>query len=456
MIGEEIFFSPDLVLKILSYDSRLQKVYFKQKNKELISSSTTQTFLNFDNKKIKHHFDKLLFKYEIGEVLKDKNRELLILDRFKYGHKKFYKVKCCICNYSEVIDELTLKEHDYSCSCCYGKKVVVGVNDIPTTAPWMVDYFQGGYEEASLYTSGSSAEIFFKCPYCNKIKETATKISVLSSNKRLNCSCMDYISYPEKFMRNFLADNNIDYMYQIGKNHFSWCKKYIYDFYIPSHNLIIETHGAQHYDKAFRKITVEEQKEIDKEKQSLAEENGFIYMCIDCKKSDSDYIYQNIKNSQLMLLLKIDETNIDIKELDSKCRKNILKEICAYYNQNIVMPQELADKYKLDITTIYKYLHIGTKIGWCNYNSKENLKKGMSKTHRIMTNAKKLVYGDILVFNNNQLIGKFNNQYDTAKELNKIGITISVSSVGQALKRENHKSKGLLFYYENEITEKKG
>ena len=38
------------------------------------------------------------------------------------------------------------------CACCSNSVVVEGINDIPTTAPWMVDYFPGGYEEAKRYT----------------------------------------------------------------------------------------------------------------------------------------------------------------------------------------------------------------------------------------------------------------------------------------------------------------
>lgn len=278
MIGEEIIFDTNIILRILSYDARLQKVYFKQKDTGVVSSNTTKRFLEFNRERIIKHFEKIQFKYEVGEIIKDEKRQLLILDKFKCEHKKYYKVKCMICNYNDIVEEYSLKEHKYSCSCCHGKRIVEGVNDIATTDPWMISYFQGGIEEARLYTIGSSAEIYFKCPYCNQVKENAIKISSLSARKKLNCVCMDYISYPEKFMRNFLSSNNVDYMYQVGKSYFQWCKNYIYDFYIPSKNIIIETHGEQHYTHTFGKITLEEQKRIDEEKQLLAENNGFIYI----------------------------------------------------------------------------------------------------------------------------------------------------------------------------------
>ena len=55
--------------------------------------------------------------------------------------------------------------------CCRNPQIVVkGINDIPTTAPWMIPYFQGGYEEAKLYTFSSSYKINPICPDCGNIK----------------------------------------------------------------------------------------------------------------------------------------------------------------------------------------------------------------------------------------------------------------------------------------------
>ncbi len=97
-------------------------------------------------------------------------------------------------------------------------------------------------------------------------------------------------------------------------------------------------------------------------------------------------------------------------------------------------------------------MKIGTQINWGKYDPKQNLKNGQIKTVKILTNKKRIIYGNILAFDTNErLIGEFETQYDAAKKLNSTGIKISVSSIGQALKRDNHKSKNLYFYYKNEI-----
>lgn len=44
-------------------------------------------------------------------------------------------------------------------------KPIVRVNDIPTTSPWMIPYFQGGEEEAKKYKNQSHQKITPICPY---------------------------------------------------------------------------------------------------------------------------------------------------------------------------------------------------------------------------------------------------------------------------------------------------
>lgn len=57
------------------------------------------------------------------------------------------------------------------CSVCSRKKWVQGYTDIPSVAPWMVDYFQGGYDEAKMYTVSSTQKIKPMCPICGRIKK---------------------------------------------------------------------------------------------------------------------------------------------------------------------------------------------------------------------------------------------------------------------------------------------
>lgn len=346
----------------------------------------------------------------------------------------------------------------YSCSCCSGKVVVRGINDISTTDYWMVKYFIFGEEEASLYTANSSCKLYFKCPFCGKIQDKPISIGQLKSNKKLMCDCSDKISYPEKFFREIFNDKSIEYIYQTNNNILHWSKSYKYDFYLPKYNLIIETHGEQHYkENNFFKKTLDSQKKTDKEKKNLALQNGIShYFEIDCSKSDKEYIINSINNSGLLEILKIDISENEYSKYDECSHKNIVKEVCSFYSKNnISTPEELSPLFKLHKSTIYKYLLIGNKYDWCNYNPKNNLVNGALKTNEIRTNKKHKYYGDIIVFNENDLeICRGKSFYEVKRKLNNLNIDISVPSIGNALKKSTHKSKNLYFYYQKDLKNK--
>lgn len=335
--------------------------------------------------------------------------------------------------------------------------MIIGTNDITVSAPWMIPYFQGGYEEAQQYRPQSSCKVYFKCPYCEKIMEKSMSIYDLYRRKNISCTCSDNISYPEKFFRNLLDEMGIDYIYQLSKSNdgYSWCQNYRYDFYLPCKDMIIETNGEQHYKNAFNK-DVSTQENIDLIKKELAIKNGVkYYVELDCRKSDKDYIYKSIIESGIIDILKINIEDINWYNIEQKSRKNILKEVCVYFNENVnASTDEIATKFHLDNTTVWKYLNIGNKLNWCEYSSILALKRGQRKTKEMVNQRRIELYGEILVFDKEkQLIGKYKNQYEVVRELKKQNIVISVSSVGQALKKETHFSKGLYFIYENEIKE---
>lgn len=128
------------------------------------------------------------FKIEIGAKFKDDKRNFTIIDR-EYRqttkeNEKWYKYKCNNCGWDEGwIIEHALQRGN-GCSCCShsSKTVVEGINDIPTTAPWMVKFFQGGYDEAKLYSRQSSKKIFPICPDCDRIKDKSMNISDINKN----------------------------------------------------------------------------------------------------------------------------------------------------------------------------------------------------------------------------------------------------------------------------------
>lgn len=89
------------------------------------------------------------FIYEKGQIINDNNRNFTIIDRFinerisknKIIRTHAYKCKCNICNHISIKMESDIL-CGKGCPCCAGKTVVEGINDIPTTASWMIQFFK--------------------------------------------------------------------------------------------------------------------------------------------------------------------------------------------------------------------------------------------------------------------------------------------------------------------------
>lgn len=372
------------------------------------------------------------FIYKIGDKIQDANRSLVVVDQFYYNKQFLYRLKCLKCGYIGVASNYDVVNHKYSCSCCYGKVVVVGINDIATTDPWMIEYFQNGKEEAQLYTHGSSAQIYFKCPSCNKISEKPRPIYWLYESHSLPCDCNDNISYPEKCMRSILEQLKIEYIYQLSKCTFTWCQKYRYDFYLPKYNMIIETHGMQHYDEHKTMFRNRNQKQIDNQKKQLALSHGIkYYIELDCSKSDINYIKNSIETNLDMIKQIPQIFKINWDEIEKNARKNIIKEVCNYY-ENEKHINTLAKIFHIDNTTVYKYLKIGTNIGWCNYPIRQRTRYKIQNDERIY------------IYKNNQLIGSARNAYHAKDICEEQGIRISVHSIYNAINYQRT-SKGLVF-----------
>ena len=115
------------------------------------------------------------FKYDIGQIINVRNGNIKILNRYiekeNNRNRKYYDYVCLECNEINChIREQTFDKKD-GCPVCAGRKLVIGKNDIPTTAPWMIDFFQGGFDEAKQYTKCSTKKIYPICPICKKKEE---------------------------------------------------------------------------------------------------------------------------------------------------------------------------------------------------------------------------------------------------------------------------------------------
>lgn len=433
--------------KIISVDFKSQRLYILYENSYISISSD-----DFKNGKMDFILkNERVFKYNINDILKDDRRDLIIIDRFYYK-TKLYKVKCNKCGYEKVVSESELDniKHTYICACCSSKIVVPGINDIPTTDPWMIPYFQGGEEEARLYMHSSSAKLYLRCPFCGKITDKAISISSLYNSHGIACTCKDNISYPEKVMLYILNSLNINYIYQANKDILPWAENFRYDFFLKEKNTIIETHGEQHYKNENCLYNKQNKiKEADDKKRNLAKLNKIKYIELNCSKSDINFIKNNILNSELFKLLELDKFDIDWDKCDSYGRKNLIYEVCLFFNNNTSLTvDELSEHFKLERSTIIKYLHIGTNLSWCNYDSKEKLRVGQKKTADIMNQRRVEKNGFIYIYDNDQLICKTCNGHEASRICKEKGYNISPGFICYILRNPNkNMGKGLLITY---------
>ena len=313
--------------------------------------------------------------YNIGEEIIDERRNLIITNRSKVKgyiksspntNIKVYTCLCLKCGDNNVkISESHLKE-GRGCPTCRGLKIVKGINDIPTTAPWMVDYFQGGYEEASKYTNNSNKKIYPKCPYCGRISLKQYKINKIFTRHGFSCNCSDGISYPEKFISEFLNELNIDYISQASTNVLKWLNINIrYDFYIPDKNIIIEANGKQHYEyNNWTGKTLKQEQENDRMKKELALHNGVkYYIQLDCRESNKEYIKKSILNSELSKIYDLRDINWDKCEI--RALGNTTKEICEFYSYVSKDIKTISQRFKKGHNAIVRQLKAGNEYGWC-------------------------------------------------------------------------------------------
>lgn len=330
------------------------------------------------------------FKYNIGEHIISYNRDLTIINR-EYRHKikttkgksynaneKWYQYKCNICGNTDWISEYCLgdKMHIGCNACCNPpRKIVMGINDISTVAPWMNKYF---LNQNDIYTHSPCSTAYVKmiCPDC---KTTYKKqIVALYANHKLSCICQDSMSYPNKFMYSLLKQLNLDF--EIEKE-FDWSKNKKYDNYIKFNGLhiITEQHGIQHYKEISnfsRTRTLKDEQANDNLKYHLAKSNGIdYYFAIDCSKSNVEYIKKSIIDSGLLNILNVKEEEINWNECDMFATSNIDKMICEYKQTHSTETlREIAQKFNTSYVEVLRAIKKGNRFGWCTYQNGDDRK----------------------------------------------------------------------------------
>jgi len=343
------------------------------------------------------------YKYNEDDIIVDNSRNLKILKQIKVFNEKQkgYKYKCLKCGNEDIISEYNLNRKQGCNVCCIpSKKILIGYNDIWTTNPLLASLFvdvKDGYK----HTENSNKKTNFKCPNCGNIIKNIRIYTVC--RRGLACrKCDDKISYAEKFMYNVLEQ-------LLGDNFnsqkiFEWSKNKKYDFYIPNIKTIIETHGNQHYKEEFGRMgkkarNLEQEKNNDLKKKELALKNGIEennYIIIDCRKSELEYIKNNVLNSKLAKLY--DLSKIEWNDVEKYALSNLVKRACELWNSGIESTIEIGKIMKMHYKTIRSYLKKGSIINWCNYDVKVSKEKAIKKGGKV--GKKVICLNNKKIFNN--------------------------------------------------------
>lgn len=324
------------------------------------------------------------FKLSIDDMVTSYDRNMKIIDReyrpktaYKNGkpynhNEKWYRYKCLKCGNTDwVIEDAFVGHQHVGCNaCCHPpKKLVPGINDIATIAPWMVRYFENP-EDATKYMKTTKQVIEFVCPDCSR--KHRKSIGTVYACHNLSCPCQDGWSYPNKFMYSILEQVGVNFE---SEKLFDWSNDRRYDDYIEYNGLkiITEQHGVQHYEREINKNgrTVKEEQENDKTKYNLAIQNGIDhYLIIDCRESTKEYIQNSVLNSSLFSILNINPKDIDFNKCDEFATSNIVKQFCNYKNKHPEMTiREIVPLFHIVYGTGLRWVKKGVKLGWCEYES---------------------------------------------------------------------------------------
>lgn len=398
------------------------------------------------------------YKVDIGDIFTDNERDLVIVGREyrkkKHGNSiandKWYKYKCNKCGWDEGwIVESHLLTNKRGCSCCDNKVVVKGINDLGTTSPWMIG-LGVSKKDSEKYTKSSGKIINVECPDCGTCKEI--KISDIFTNKSIGCRvCGDSVSFPEKIINNILKQLNLDFETQkvLFKN---VSNRIRYDFYFKynDNEYIIETHGIQHYDcgagfDTYGGRTFEEESKNDEYKKRLAIENGITnYIVLDCRYSELEWIKNSVSDSELNDIFDLSKINWQMCE--QHAMSNTMKRVCEYWNnKSCATTGDTSKEFGFNYNTIARYLKKGKKLGWTDYDSKNEVAR-ISKMNG--EKARKRLSKPILIFKDKIFLGKFDSATELERQSEKIfGIKLNHCLMGYVAQGKQKQHKGYTFKY---------
>lgn len=396
----------------------------------------------------------------IGNIVIKQQIRMKINRKTKNGDnvtRKGYLVECLKCHYEFEDAEMNIEKkmsnnNTNFCPVCANKRVVKGINDVATTHPEFIKYFVN-INDCYENTYGSNKYVELKCPDCGNIK-IGTIHNLTNHNFRCT-HCSDGISLPEKIMGIILRNLNIKFIKQYTPE---WSRGKRYDFYLEDFDFIIETHGSQHYDekRASYWKSYEEEHENDMYKYDLAVIGSYEYdknyFIVDCRKSNVEYIVKSLKNSKLSDFF--DWSKIDLDKLKYESMSSLMIEVCEYRNKHKCKSLDIEEKFKISRQTVIEYLKRGNEIGLCEYNPKEEMKKGYEYSNKKGCNTWKENFKSshkgkaVEIYKNDILINTFQSASELSRQsIELFGDFLDIRNISAVALGKRASYKGYYFKY---------
>jgi hypothetical protein len=381
---------------------------------------------------------KALSLNQLQEKYSDRDFEILSMEFRPVGvnniNQKFVTLKCNIDNHIWTA-RLSDINTGHGCPMCARKKssetrAKPKGNSFREVRPDLVKHLK--YEsDADKFTILTRKKAWFICDCCGYEKFMSIGSFV---NHGICCQiCSDGISIPEKFCINLLKELNVEFESQ---KIFNWSNNKRYDFYIPSMDMIIETHGIQHYkDFTFGNRTFEEEKENDILKRTLAMYNKISnYVEVDCRYSDLKWLECNFNKA---LGYFYDLSYVNFNDIFIKSNKSIKTELWEYCNNNLNTPHnEISKIFNLSRSTTCEYIKEGIKLGICFYDYENH--KQLTKVKRSERMFKKVEMYDLTM--------EHLNTFDSLKEAENV-TGVLATGILRVCKNINKTAGGYIWKY---------
>jgi len=245
---------------------------------------------------------------ELNQILTTKSLKLAKNITIHSGKK--LEIKCQKCGY---IYKTTADNYANGrrCPCCIGQKVKIGFNDVATTFPKILKYWdKNNIIQPTEITKGSNKIVNLHCPKCGYIWQS--KLNDLTNFRRKNICPACSGSSGERRVIKWLLENKINFIFNKQYDD----KKIKPDFIIRSHNIWLEFFGKQHYcEKVYRNMTKKSVKKHsfpqlvrrDNYKRRLAAKDGLKYIEIPYTESAriEEILEKAIFNQEKFLGIKI-------------------------------------------------------------------------------------------------------------------------------------------------------